>query len=346
MGAMATKTADRSVPAWRRAIKAIRVVSVLLLVTLVPYILLGRAYAAGHRFVTPANRPLAVSAVAGERVWIGIRVDQVIGQHYETGGLTLTLDGRRFPLVPPHGADWGEITRGGPDPVSQIAGKLGALTLGSVITIPAGVDRTGRITGTISGGVTYPTSDDASVHSYKGVYTAIDTPVTITVLNRGGEPLTGAARLFLPLQWICLALAGLLVGAALFACVGSYRYLGRRVRALQVLSDVLMGVFIGGVLAGLGVLVAHLAERASGLGASMVPWWLLPALLGVGAMVRQWISFAAVKASVQPPDAAGAEPVPQRPTPVHSFDSGPAASHRTTPAAPGDPAAGQPYRLG
>jgi hypothetical protein len=186
------------------------VLLVLLLAALIGYVPMARRYAAGHVFITESNKPITLTATAGEQVVLGVRLRGTLNHAWAVPtGLRVNLTGQQpAPLVAPATPGWENVITSSESNDStddEIAGTF---------TIPDTGGRTGSIEGNIDGTVEYAT---ATATGFKNASLAVNVPLKITMEPRGGWFPVTTGQLLNGVVWVCIALAVALLGCGLIA---------------------------------------------------------------------------------------------------------------------------------
>jgi hypothetical protein len=244
-----------------------------LLVVLLGYIPVGRAYAKHHAVTVDNGGTLEFSAAPGDRVLIGIHVDEqaVKGLWRTDTGVTLAVnDQKPVTLLAPNDTAWGdEITTDSKESTKDFV-VPGTLTMPST---------KGTLTGKLTGVITFPGETDG--FQFRDATAELSVPVKITVTSAAGS----GPGLLDTLSYLAMLLAIVLLCCAVFSCA-------TRLDPYKGIQDVFISVFAaalgGGAILVLVGLVMWLSGTAPGFGAVPglpFPVWTLPITIGFVAMI-------------------------------------------------------------
>jgi hypothetical protein len=272
---------------WRLLRRLAAWVTLALVVATTGLVLTGRAYTGRHVFIAQYESPLAFTAVAGDRIVLGVRTAGGVSDYCAAeGGVQLWLsdDSDVLPVVPGRPPLWGSTIR------STSGDDESGCFLAGVFEVP----RT-SVEGTLKGDITYPAP-------YAGGFTnetrPLEVPVRITVVP--GHPVWGGRPVLAVAHWVCIALAAVMLGCGWSLLVLAFRWPAQGWRPRRTLPGwlgILLGAAIFGGVTVFGTMAAVLAGDAHAGSAHLpmtAPSFLFPVLMGAaaaafGARAALWV---------------------------------------------------------
>lgn len=124
------------------------------------------------------NVPLNITAAPGQEIFVTITADQSLNGFWASTGLSLTLDSPASffaPVVAPHDDNWGSLFQTSLDTPNR------DIVMDGSFTVPTpGAAGMSVLRGKISGGLTYPVSEDVAY--FREQTTTLSIPVVIQLI--------------------------------------------------------------------------------------------------------------------------------------------------------------------